>query len=63
MKPGEHEDKEIPFGKYKGTLIADCEKSYLVWLLEQDWFCEKFTGLVKQIRIELKYRDDFDIKD
>lgn len=49
----------IPFGKHKGSPIEDCSTGYLEWLMEQDWFCEKFSEGVKQIGKELKYRERF----
>lgn len=67
MKPGEHKDMAIPFGKYgpkdgkPGTLIADLPKDYLEYLLEQDWFIRKFPEHAKQSQIELNYRKKFDL--
>lgn len=58
-----YEDKPLPFGKHKGELICDVPASYLNWLLEQDWFAEKHKKLMDLVKIELKYRDDFGIKD
>lgn len=62
MKPGEQKDLAIPFGKYKGELIADLGNGYLEWLLSQDWFCQKFPDHKKQIDIELLYRKKFSIE-
>lgn len=36
----------IPFGKYKSFPIEEVPDSYLDWLLEQDWFLEKFADKV-----------------
>jgi uncharacterized protein (DUF3820 family) len=55
-------DKPIPFGKFKGTLICDCSDNYLNYLLDQDWFCLKFKDLLELVKMEIKYRKDFDIK-
>lgn len=56
-----HRDMQIPFGKHRGTLIADIPCSYLGYLLEQDWFFEKFRDLCEQVVIEVDYRKKFDI--
>ncbi len=56
-----YEDRAFPFGQYKGILIADCPISYLKWLLNQDWFCNKFKDLKELTEKEIKYRDDFGI--
>jgi len=49
----------LPFGKYQGYGIEDAPDKYLEWLLEQDWFCEKFADKVALIEKELSYRDEF----
>ena len=51
----------IPFGKYKGKDIEDIDEGYLKWLLEQDWFVQKFEKGAKAIAQELQYRSTFDI--
>lgn len=61
MRSGEHKDIKIPFGKYKGQLIADLPDMYLEWLLDQGWMHEKFESLVQQTKIELEYRSNFNI--
>lgn len=61
MSNSKQKDIEIPFGKYKGQLIADVPNHYLNWLLEQDWFCKKFIDLKKQSDIEIEYRMKFNI--
>ena len=48
----------MPFGKYKDRLIEEIPSSYLEFLLDQDWFHEKFLSLVEQIEAELTYRTD-----
>jgi len=40
-------------------IIEDAPDKYLEWLLEQDWFCEKFADKVALIEKELSYRDEF----
>ncbi len=49
----------IPFGKHKGKPIEDVDRGYLEWLLEQDWFLEKFGKGKEAIEKELKFRDRF----
>jgi len=58
----EYVDRVVPFGQWKGTLIADIPDSYLNWLLEQGWFSKKFKDLVPLVDKELKYRKDWDLK-
>lgn len=31
------EERELPFGKYKGKAISECPINYLDWLIGQDW--------------------------
>ena len=31
----------IPFGKHSGESLDDISRSYLEWLLEQEWMYEK----------------------
>ena len=52
-------DMQIPFGKFRGHLIADVPNSYLKWLIGEG--VENFPELKAQIEIELKYRKDYDI--
>lgn len=56
-----YEDMKIPFGKHKGELIADLTDSYLDWLLDQDWFAEKFPKHVVMVKKEIGYRKKFNI--
>lgn len=57
-----YEDKAISFGQYKGQLICDIPTSYLVWLLETNWFDKKYAEFVPFIEMELKYRKDFSLE-
>ena len=51
----------IPFGKYEGVDIEDIDNDrYLEWLLEQEWFVNKFPEGVKAIETELNFRDTYD---
>lgn len=49
----------LPFGKYKGQPIEDVPTSYLRWLTEQDFFCDKFPKGLDAVTIELKFRQAF----
>ena len=62
MKKGTHKDLAIPFGKYKGELIADLPCRYLSYLMDQDWFIAKFGEFAEQISIEQAYRQKFSIE-
>ena len=47
----------MPFGKYKGISLKTLDRdnpNYLGWLLEQDWFEDKFDYLYKAI-MEMGY--------
>jgi uncharacterized protein (DUF3820 family) len=42
----------IPFGKYKGRSVHDIaaqDPAYLQWLMQQDWFVEKYQWLIVNI--------------
>ena len=60
---GEHgyEDIAMPFGKHKGTLLADVPNSYLDWLLEQEFVEVKHPKLYRLAKLENHYRQEFDI--
>lgn len=47
------------FGKYKGQDIESVPSVYLMYLLESDWFEEKYPEFVKEIDEEIGYRDDW----
>lgn len=54
----EHSQQDIiPFGKYRGQDIVDAPSSYLRWLCLQDWFEDRYKGLLKAIDEELRFRD------
>ena len=48
----------MPFGKHKGSSIAELPSSYLDWLMGQDWFVEQKRNfvLVEVILKELETR-------
>ena len=48
----------IPFGKHAGP-VEDAPTSYLEWLTEQEWFCEKFVEGMEMIGKELAFRTRF----
>lgn len=63
-KPAEdksYRDMKIPFGKHRGELLADIPNSYLEWLLEQDFFEEKFREHWLMSKKEVEYRRKFNI--
>jgi uncharacterized protein (DUF3820 family) len=49
----------MPFGKHKGLDIEEVETSYLEWLVDQDWFANKFEKGFEAVKEELKYRENF----
>ncbi len=49
----------LSFGKFKDQDIESVPSSYLRYLLESDWFEDKYTELVKEVENELGYRDDW----
>lgn len=61
IKMTKQKDIRFPFGKYDGVLIADVPNSYLNWILEQDWFFQKYDEVKYQVVIEMEYRKKFDI--
>jgi len=40
----------MPFGKFKGTPIGQLDKSYVEWMLRQDWLEPKFPTLHKLLK-------------
>jgi uncharacterized protein (DUF3820 family) len=58
-----YEDKPFPFGAHRDVLICDVPKSYLNWILEQEWFEEKFKDLYDLVKLEIAYRDKWHIKE
>lgn len=63
-KPSEdksYRDMKIPFGKHRGELLADIPNSYLEWLLEQEFFEEKFPEHYTMSKKEMEYRRKFNI--
>jgi uncharacterized protein (DUF3820 family) len=57
-----YEDVPMPFGKYKGTLIADVPDGYLEWAVDQDSIKTNWPKIYELAKRELKYRKDFDIR-
>lgn len=54
-------DSKLPFGKYKGILLRFVNSNYLNWLLEQDWFLDKYDDLAVQVEAELAWRDKWNV--
>ena len=48
----------MPFGKHKGTSVAELPSSYLRWLEGEDWFEEKHENLLEVVQQELRWRDE-----
>ena len=51
------DDMIMPFGKYVDQDIREIPSDYLSWLVDEDWFEEKFEDLYQRIEEELKIRD------
>lgn len=49
----------MPFGKYKGQDVEDLPSSYLDWLTEQDFFCDKYRTGLEAVNTELRFRQQF----
>lgn len=47
----------MPFGMHKDKEIETIPSRYLKFLLESDWFEEKYLYLVNEIEEELAFRD------
>ena len=60
LKPMVTETNSLPFGRYEGIDISDVPDSYLIYLLESDWFDKKYPHLVKKLDEEIAYRDKWD---
>ena len=54
---------KLPFGKHKGEGIEDVPLNYLEWLMEQDWFLEKYPEGEKAVNDEIAYRIKFEMKE
>lgn len=50
----------MPFGAFKGKELEDVPSSYFTWLLDQNWFNDKFPGLSNQIVSEMDWREKWD---
>jgi len=51
------EEEILKFGKHKGKHYTQVDANYLEWLIEQDWFVEKNTGLYTLIAVFLNKQD------
>jgi len=50
----------IPFGTFKNKSIEEVPSKYLLWLVDQDWFNDKFVQLSNEVVKELEWRDKWD---
>ena len=48
------DDTRFPFGKYKGTPMADVPASYLLWLEKKPWMEQKFGNFIEYIRLHME---------
>ena len=48
----------MPFGKFVGKKVFQCPSSYLLWLLEQDWFEEEYAELFEDVQLEYNWREE-----
>ena len=48
---------KLPFGKYKNISLELIPSGYLKWLLEQDWFEEKFSDEFTAVEEVMSTRD------
>ena len=49
----------LPSGKYKGQPIEDVPTSYLIWLTEQDWFCDRYRQGLDAVNTEIRFREQW----
>lgn len=54
-------DTPMPFGKFKGKLVADLPDYYLNWLLDQEEIALGKPMLYEQFQIESQYRERFGV--
>lgn len=47
---------QMSFGKHKGLEVHQLPESYMMWLVEQDFFHERFSALAACVIDELKKR-------
>lgn len=60
-KSNTYMDMPMPFGKHKGELIAVLPNTYIDWLLDQEFFEEKYPKHWAMAKKEKEYRKKFDI--
>ena len=51
------DDMILSFGKHVNEDIREIPSDYLQWLMEQDWFEEKFDNIRQRVEEELKIRE------
>ena len=57
-----YEDMALPFGKFRGKLLADIPNYYLNWLLEQEWFEVDHPKIHTIAKMERDYRKKWHIE-
>ena len=50
------DDMVMPFGKHVDEDIREVPSDYFEWLLDEDWFEEKFEKLCQRIKEEMETR-------
>lgn len=58
------EEKELifPFGRFRNKRPDQIPNSYLEWVLNKEWFNEKYTKLSNECAKELDYRNRYNIR-
>ena len=49
-----HITQRFPFGQYRGKITSDIDKTYLAWLLTQQWFTRAYPRATRDIREFIK---------
>ena len=50
----------MPFGEHNGEKVVDLPTRYLKYLMDQDWFPEKFKSLHKEVEAVLIFRGEME---